>query len=436
MDIKQFKKWLIDNGLEEDDLFSEALKCYQIEAYKASFLYSYLGFVNFIKEIILNYKGVPEKIKAVNGNDAEKNWKNKIKGLDSEDQWETKTFTFIVMGTEKNIFLLKDSIRNEFIQKKGLRNVCAHNKQRKIAINTVEDLWDFIEYSKPYFVINGTVKMLKDQFAKIIKFIEKEKYEEKVEEIYQYYIQLQTTDKKEFFAYITEYIEEAISFAELDNLECVDILLGKIFRQISPEEYKWINNNELELYFRLNIDNYKKALDIQQMREFAYYNSNQFTYILVCFGNDKSNRTIMRQIYIDSQKETWWRILANLAGHQYEFDLDEDLIEIIKDEEIDWIFNDYINPLYHYKTREGRKKQTDTFDYTYFENRQGYIKIILLLIKLGIVNSENGNELLKRCKKLISLDYNDESICSNYYKMYEFLTRDVPLFKWLQDKQL
>ena len=173
MDIKQFKKWLIDNGLEEDDLFSEALKCYQIEAYKASFLYSYLGFVNFIKEIILNYKGVPEKIKAVNGNDAEKKWKNKIQELDSEEQWETKTFTFIVMGTEENIFLLKDSIRNEFIQKKVLRNVCAHNKQRKIAINTVEDLWDFIEYSKPYFVINGTVKMLKDQFAKIIKFIEK-----------------------------------------------------------------------------------------------------------------------------------------------------------------------------------------------------------------------------------------------------------------------
>ena len=60
MDIKQFKKWLIDNGLEEDDLFSEALKCYQIEAYKASFLYSYLGFVNFIKEIILNLRRLRE----------------------------------------------------------------------------------------------------------------------------------------------------------------------------------------------------------------------------------------------------------------------------------------------------------------------------------------------------------------------------------------
>ena len=32
MDIKQFKKWLIDNELEEDDLFTEALKCYQIVA--------------------------------------------------------------------------------------------------------------------------------------------------------------------------------------------------------------------------------------------------------------------------------------------------------------------------------------------------------------------------------------------------------------------
>lgn len=417
MDIKQFKKWLIDNELEEDDLFTEALKCYQIEAYKAAFLYSYLGFVNFIKEIILNYRGVPEKYKEIGGDDAEKKWKRRIQGLDSEDEWEAETINFIVTGTENNIFLLKDCIRKEFIQKRGLRNVCAHNKQRKIAINTVEDLWDFIEYSKPYFVINGTVEMLKDKFAKIIKFIEEEKYEEKVEEIYQYYIQLQTTDKKDFFAYITEYIETAITFAELDNLRCVDILLGKIFGQINPEEYKWINNNELELYCRLNIDNYKKALDIQQMREFAYYNSNQFTYILVCFGNDKSNRTIMRQIYIDSQKETWWNILANLAGHQYKFDLDKDLIEIIKNGGIDWIFNDYIKPLYHYKTREGREKPTDTFDYTYFEKRQGYIKIILLLIKLEILNSEDGNEMLERCKKLINLDYDDENIWSNYHKM-------------------
>ena len=82
----------------------------------------------------------------------------------------------------------------------------------------------------------------------------------------------------------------------------------------------------------------------------------------------------MRQLYIDSQRAKCCGVLANITGHQYEFDIDDDLIKIIENGEIDWIFNNYIKPLYHYKSREGRGKWTDIFDYTYFEYRQGYIK--------------------------------------------------------------
>ena len=33
--------------------------------------------------------------------------------------------------------------------------------------------------------------------------------------------------------------------------------------------------------------------------------------------------------------------------------------------------------------------------------------------------------MLRRCKKLINFDYNDESIWSNYHKLYQFFKGDV-----------
>ena len=54
----------------------------------------------------------------------------------------------------------------------------------------------------------------------------------------------------------------------------------------------------------------------------------------------------------------------------------------------------YLQTALHTLTRESSEKQTDTFDYTYFEKRQGYIEIIILLIKFEI----SKMEMLKYCK--------------------------------------
>lgn len=48
MEIKKFKQWLIENEYEEDELFVQSIKCFQIEAYKAAYLYSYLALINYI----------------------------------------------------------------------------------------------------------------------------------------------------------------------------------------------------------------------------------------------------------------------------------------------------------------------------------------------------------------------------------------------------
>lgn len=48
MDIREFKKWIIENHFEENDLFQEALICYNNRAYKAAYMFSYLAFTNYM----------------------------------------------------------------------------------------------------------------------------------------------------------------------------------------------------------------------------------------------------------------------------------------------------------------------------------------------------------------------------------------------------
>lgn len=49
MDIREFKKWIIENHFEENDLFQEALICYNNRAYKAAYMFSYLAFTNYMR---------------------------------------------------------------------------------------------------------------------------------------------------------------------------------------------------------------------------------------------------------------------------------------------------------------------------------------------------------------------------------------------------
>lgn len=102
--------------------FVQSIKCFQIEAYKAAYLYSYLALINYIKEIIIGYHGIPipflEKIKGKTDNDKKAIWKKKINDLNLDDKWEENTWNFINEGKETNIFKLTDSVRVEFSQKR------------------------------------------------------------------------------------------------------------------------------------------------------------------------------------------------------------------------------------------------------------------------------------------------------------------------------
>lgn len=59
MELREFKKWIIDNGFENNELFQEALVCYCNRANRAAYMLSYLAFIEYLKERILDYKGIP-----------------------------------------------------------------------------------------------------------------------------------------------------------------------------------------------------------------------------------------------------------------------------------------------------------------------------------------------------------------------------------------
>lgn len=70
MDIREFKKWIIENHFEENDLFQEALICYNNRAYKAAYMFSYLAFTNYMRYLIIDYEGIPLQFK--------KQWNEKL----------------------------------------------------------------------------------------------------------------------------------------------------------------------------------------------------------------------------------------------------------------------------------------------------------------------------------------------------------------------
>lgn len=61
MDLRAFKEWIIENDFENNELFQESLVCYCNRAYKAAYMFSYLAFIEYLRDIILEYKGVPIK---------------------------------------------------------------------------------------------------------------------------------------------------------------------------------------------------------------------------------------------------------------------------------------------------------------------------------------------------------------------------------------
>lgn len=436
MELRKFRMWLIDNGLDDNELFNESIKCYQVEAYKAAYLYSYLGYVNYIKNVIIDFSGIPINFRksklGKTDSQIDKSWKKRLEKLDSEDNWETETLNFIKEGMTTNIFQLKDIIRNEFITKKDLRNVCAHNKTRTITNTTVDDLWDFIRYSKPYFVIDGSRELWEERFNQIIRFTEVEKHEFKLWQLFDEYKNWQVSEQKSTFIWLLDLLDKAYESNDKNTLDCTNIFLNKVFESNNNDEYKWIRKDKLVLYCKLNITNYRYSINETNIHKYVYENINEVKELIsACNNNDKIRETL-KLIYSNKNFSKWWEILASLVDSNIEFQLDEDIINIIlESNKIDEIFEIFRDNLYIYTTGYGNQRNTSTFNYCKFHRYRGDIMVLLMLIRNGKLEGDGAVDLVKRSKEL--LKYKDSNIEANYSCMIKDFEKRNEIYDWLSD---
>lgn len=137
------------------NLFKEAILCYNIKAYRASLLFSYLGFFKYIKEL-LNKSKKPASFD-------QGRWDAILRKIKLEDKWEEEIFNSLNNSTNP-VFNIKDNIRTQIKFWKDRRNDCAHAKDNIINHHHVEIFWTFLKSNLSKITIEGGKQNLLNKF--------------------------------------------------------------------------------------------------------------------------------------------------------------------------------------------------------------------------------------------------------------------------------
>lgn len=434
MDIKNFKVCLIKNSISDNPLFLESISCYKVEAYRAAYILSYIALLDYVRTEILSYSGVPKNFnRNMKEVDRLEKWDSIIEKLNDEENWEAAINTLIKQNPEKNIFLLNDSIRVEFEQKRKIRNASAHNKNRPINSSTVEDLWDFISYSINYMVINGSVEVMKKKFNSLIKYSEEDEQDEEFESLIYIYNKWDMSSKKEFINFLEVLIIEQMNsgnfFGELDSIEK---FMEKFLKNISKNDYIWINNYFIKVYLFLSTSSFdEKIFNISELREYTYNNIERILVLLFLYSNyDQMNR-FLEIIYNEKNIEDWSRLLNVVARQSYENPFNSTIYLLLNET---GKINDYLgyvenNLLIKIESIKHDKSIMLT-DREFFEY-VGYIKIILHAIRILNISDSKYNDLVRFASGIISDQYSDYINKEIYEKIKLNFTRDAALNEWL-----
>jgi hypothetical protein len=154
-----FEEWIIQKqyGKSVSDLFDEAFTCYRNAAYRASLMFSYLGFMTILKETIIR--------SAKPGAIAQGRWDHIIRQLQNEDAWEKTVFEEIT-NSSAPIFNINENIRQQVKYWKDRRNDCAHSKANNIESFHTESFWSFVKSNLLKISIEGGMANLLNKFDK------------------------------------------------------------------------------------------------------------------------------------------------------------------------------------------------------------------------------------------------------------------------------
>lgn len=150
----KFQNWLDKQKFSRtvDSIFAEAIVCFKADAYRASMVLSYIGFLTIIKERMLVAScpnGIPPTL-----------WANILSDLQKEDIWDTTVKDATQRVSPASIFQISTDLREQIIFWKNRRNDCAHFKNNYVAHYDIESFWAFIEYNIPKICVNGSKSAL------------------------------------------------------------------------------------------------------------------------------------------------------------------------------------------------------------------------------------------------------------------------------------
>jgi hypothetical protein len=119
-----FERWSEEQNfsIKANNLFQESFICYKNNAYRASLLFSYLGFLTHIKEVIIK---TPPPASLKPGR-----WTNLLANLQNDDTWEKAVYEEIT-NSSNPIFNIKEDLRLQVKYWKDRRNDAAHFKSNE-----------------------------------------------------------------------------------------------------------------------------------------------------------------------------------------------------------------------------------------------------------------------------------------------------------------
>lgn len=154
-----FEDWFNQRkyGTSVSALLNEAFICFKNAAYRASLLFSYLGFMTIIKELIIK-SSKPAAI-------PQGRWDDIIRKLQSDDTWEKAVYEELI-NSSSPIFSINEDIRQQVKYWKDRRNDCAHFKDNNIEGHHTEAFWSFVKSNLLKITIEGGKQSLLNKFAR------------------------------------------------------------------------------------------------------------------------------------------------------------------------------------------------------------------------------------------------------------------------------
>ena len=419
MEVREFKKWLIDNGFEDDELYQESLKCYQVEAYKAAYIFSYLANHKYIARLAIDYRGLPSNFMSdcpENKQDIkEARWEEKISSLQNEDEWEQTVNDILIQAKDtNNVFRLPEKIKQKYSHMRVLRNNAAHAKDRLISESTVLELWNEIQYTYPYFVINGTIDAWLLELDKLAKYSNNDsKYLDSLFDKFNNF----SADNKSIV--VKSLIKKYLIDSDYDE-ECPKIIidfLSKVFQEnkyLEQISKSFSEKEEIYLYictgkYKFQNETFKLFTSLE-----ALIKNYQFRYF--CEEFSINFWKFIDEISGKANQETLINVLLSLLKQTDSRLLDVDFSESSFLSSNDLLFKkilDKISHLYYYTmTYTGQKRHsTSTFDYSKFRSYIHYIAYITYRVSedSNLRQDDKVKEFIKHYKKLMTADYSGDT---------------------------